>query len=238
MIRGHCFHCGQRITATTPDEWRRKVRRPCPYCGGIAETRRDTTHQQASRTIQSPTTPDTKRQEAIRTAQSWLASDAVVLDTETTGFGHKARIVEIAVVDCTGRIVLDSLVNPGQPISEASSAIHGVTDQDVADARPFAQVYDELRPLIQYKRILAYNSPFDRFMIQQSAQTTIPTITRWGCIMKLYAEFRGYNQRQKLAAALEQCGLPPETPAHRAAADARAALRVLKHIASARDMDD
>ena len=31
--RGHCLHCRQEITAQGGVEWRRTVRRPCPYCG-------------------------------------------------------------------------------------------------------------------------------------------------------------------------------------------------------------
>ena len=31
--RGHCLHCRQVISAEGGVEWRRAVRRPCPYCG-------------------------------------------------------------------------------------------------------------------------------------------------------------------------------------------------------------
>ena len=31
--RGHCLHCRREITAQGGVEWRRTVRRPCPYCG-------------------------------------------------------------------------------------------------------------------------------------------------------------------------------------------------------------
>ena len=30
---GRCLHCRQEITAQGGVEWRRTVRRPCPYCG-------------------------------------------------------------------------------------------------------------------------------------------------------------------------------------------------------------
>ena len=30
---GHCRHCREEITAQGGVEWRRTVRRPCPYCG-------------------------------------------------------------------------------------------------------------------------------------------------------------------------------------------------------------
>ena len=30
---GHCLHCRCEITAQGRVEWRRTVRRPCPYCG-------------------------------------------------------------------------------------------------------------------------------------------------------------------------------------------------------------
>ncbi len=42
--------------------------------------------------------------------------DVLYLDTETTGLGSQAEIVEIAVVDGAGRTVLNRLVRPTSPI--------------------------------------------------------------------------------------------------------------------------
>lgn len=51
------------------------------------------------------------RQAAVRWAIDIVGRDDVVyLDTETTGLGPDAEIVDIAVVDQAGRVLLNSLV--------------------------------------------------------------------------------------------------------------------------------
>ena len=50
-------------------------------------------------------------------AQGVLADPATIfLDTETTGLDAYAELVDIAVVDAAGRVLLDSLVRPRRPI--------------------------------------------------------------------------------------------------------------------------
>lgn len=77
-----------------------------------------------------------------------LARPLAIFDLETTGtrIGHD-RIVQIAVVrllpDGT-RESWQSLVNPGMPIPADASAIHGITDADVADAPPLEDIADDI----------------------------------------------------------------------------------------------
>jgi DNA polymerase-3 subunit epsilon len=73
-----------------------------------------------------------------------LRRPLVVLDLETTGLdSQKDRIVELCALKThpdghTGEMI--SRVNPGIPIPPETSAIHGITDADVADAPHFADV--------------------------------------------------------------------------------------------------
>lgn len=69
------------------------------------------------------------------------ALDAVALDTETTGLDPgRARVVQIGAVRLEGGDRFEALVDPGGPIPPASSAVHGITDADVAGAPRFAEV--------------------------------------------------------------------------------------------------
>ena len=67
----------------------------------------------------------------------WPYQRVAVVDTETTGLGDDARIVEIAVVQMRFGLVVkrwSSLVNPGVPIPPEATAVHGITDAMVAGA--------------------------------------------------------------------------------------------------------
>jgi hypothetical protein len=68
---------------------------------------------------------------AIRFARAMLEPGrAVILDTETTDL--HGSICEIAVIDaCTGKTLLDTLVDPGVPIEAGAFAVHGITESEV-----------------------------------------------------------------------------------------------------------
>lgn len=85
---------------------------------------------------------------------------AVALDLETTGLGD-AFMVEVAVLDMSGTVLLDTRVNPGIPIPEEAAGIHGITDGDVADARSFADLWPQLKCLLEERRVVIYNADFD-----------------------------------------------------------------------------
>lgn len=81
------------------------------------------------------------------------------LDLETTGLVlEKDRIVELAVVrvEADGRRVeFSTLVNPGIPIPAEATALHGISDEDVADAPTLEQLLPTLRDLLWNLRALA-----------------------------------------------------------------------------------
>lgn len=83
-----------------------------------------------------------------------LERPLAVVDTESTGLNPEtARIVSVSVlrVEPDGRRSLRSkLINPGVPIPAGATAVHGITDADVADrpsfrayARALAQALDD-----------------------------------------------------------------------------------------------
>jgi hypothetical protein len=129
-----------------------------------------------------------------------------VLDTETTGLGADARIVEIAVTTASGRVLLDTLVDPEGPIPAEASAVHGITDAMVAGTAPrFADVLPALTAALAGRRVVIYNSEFDtarlRFelgLVHQADPARYREAGAWleaqaweECAMEQYAVFHG-----------------------------------------------
>ncbi|WP_329345461.1 3'-5' exonuclease (plasmid) [Streptomyces sp. NBC_01352] len=101
---------------------------------------------------------------AAETRERWAAAalvdpDVLVLDTETSGLHAEARIVELAVLNSRGEVLLDTLLNPGEPIP--NSEFHGITDAMVASAPTFSDVLVKLTGLLDGKRCLIYNDVYD-----------------------------------------------------------------------------
>lgn len=53
--------------------------------------------------------------------QKWLNSDYLIIDTETTGLDNNAEVIEIAIINMHGDVLLNSLVKPTCSIPAADS---------------------------------------------------------------------------------------------------------------------
>ena len=91
-----------------------------------------------------------------------LKRPIVFFDLETTGVdAAKDRIVEISMVKVMpdgSEVVRTRLINPQMHIPEASTAIHGITDDDVKDAPAFAQIAKSLCQFIEGCDFGGFNS--------------------------------------------------------------------------------
>jgi DNA polymerase III subunit epsilon len=167
-------------------------------------------------------------------------ADAVFLDTETTGIGETAEVVDIAVVAGDGTVLLDLLVKPDGPIPIEASRVHGIYDADVRDAPPWKQVYPLLFEIIMQRRVVVYNASYDLGVISACCRkcgTHIP-LSRWECAMQQYAAYvgepswhaRGGYRWFKLDQAAHAFGIAPG--GHRALADAQVCRKVVLGLAA------
>lgn len=156
----------------------------------------------------------------------------IYLDTETTGLhvANGAALVEVAVVDADGAVLLHTLVNPGCPIPAAATNIHGITDAMVVDAPPAAEVIARVLDLARGQRVVIYNAAFDlQFFpglgeVAASVECCMERYAKWRGIWSDY--FGGYRWH-KLVDAAEDAGHDWEgRDAHRALADALACRTV------------
>ncbi|GAB3278483.1 hypothetical protein GCM10027589_04660 [Actinocorallia lasiicapitis] len=128
--------------------------------------------------------------EVIRWARACLEPGAaVVVDTETTGLG--GVVIELAVVDAsTGACLLNTLVNPGGvEVEDGARFVHGISDDELAGAPSWAEVFPRFLAAVEGKKITAYNSDFDKGRISATHRhagldtTLLPSSDRWGCLM-------------------------------------------------------
>jgi len=169
--------------------------------------------------------------QAVAWARTMLSPHrAVVIDCETTDL--PGALTEVAVVDTMGRILLNTLVNPGRPISADATRVHHITDQMVAGAPGFTQVLGDILRVTAGRRVLAYNATFDYECLQSDAHRHDRTCEHlddpdtWGCIMRARSAWLGTPDH-----------FYPLGAAHRAVGDAMAALTVLQAIADDSGLD-
>ena len=186
---------------------------------------------------------NTDQKQTLETLAQWADSNYLVLDTETTGLTHKSRIVEVAIIDKEGEVLLNTLVNPGRtPIQAAAAKIHGITRDDVRDKPTFTELWPQLSAILDaHDLVLTYNADFDFRLMQQSlededAAQSLNKVPK-GCIMKTYTnwwrlqgpenESTGYRS---LNNAAEECRVRVQADIHRAVEDCEVARQVLVHM--------
>lgn len=91
--------------------------------------------------------------------------DWVILDSETTGL-QNAEIVQIGIINHEGKTVLDSLVKPTIDIPSDAITIHGITNEAVANAPSFPEIYSHIVEALASKKVLIYNANFDISTLQ------------------------------------------------------------------------
>jgi len=164
----------------------------------------------------------------------------VFLDTETTGLGSNAEIIDLAIVDTAGNVLVDTLIAPINPIPPETTRVHGIVDADVIDAPLWIEVYPAVAELLRDRPIVVYNAAFDRRMIAGCcAAFGFPEEEReWHCAMVQYARFAGERsdhhrnkfRYHKLGDALATFGLP--SGSHRALSDTLACRNLVLALAN------
>jgi DNA polymerase III epsilon subunit-like protein len=187
-------------------------------------------------TLQAPLT----RSSAIAWAREIVSNpDVVYCDTETTGLGVHARICDIAVIAQDGTVLLDTLVNPGEPIPEGASKVHGITDEMVANELTWLTIREEVDRAIRGKTVVIYNRGYDEPILQQHNESLgYPHFEAdFRCAMLAYSDYDGTTGNygslkwHKLDTAAAHFGIDPG--GHRALSDAETTRRVVHAMALA-----
>jgi len=163
----------------------------------------------------------------------------VFLDTETTGLGPTAEIIDLAVVDLHGNVLIDTLIAPVSPIPPETTRVHGLVDADVVGAPAWLDVYPVLALLLRERPVVVYNADFDRRMVGYccAAHGFVGEDGDWHCAMHQYAAWAGVQSSHKharyrlhkLGDALASFDLPPGN--HRALGDAMACRSLVLALA-------
>jgi len=162
-----------------------------------------------------------------------LRNPLVFFDLETTGTNPVTdRIVEICYLKVNPNGSEETktiIVNPGMPIPAQASAIHGITDADVANCPTFKEIAKNLARDIEGCDLAGYNS--NRFDIPLLAEEFLRADVDIDMSKRKFVDvqtiFHKMEQRTLSAAYKFYCDSDLED-AHSAEADTKATYEVLK----------
>jgi DNA polymerase-3 subunit epsilon len=176
---------------------------------------------------------------------TWLTRVGV-FDLETTGVDVGTdRIVtaHVGVLDRHGREIAarDWLADPGVPIPDGASAVHGITTEHArAHGRPAAEVVAEISSALrmlfaQGMPIVAYNASYDfSLLAHEASRHGIPGLDDPQPVIDPLVIDKAYDRyrpgKRTLSVVAEHYAVPLDD-AHEASADAVAAGRVALALA-------
>jgi DNA polymerase-3 subunit epsilon len=163
-----------------------------------------------------------------------LTKPIIFFDLETTGVNFMTdRIVEICYIKIMPNGSEESRtirINPERPIPAEATAIHHITDADVANERTFKEVARELYNIFKGCDLGGFNSnKFDLpLLVEEFMRAGITDFDVSNCrLIDVQTIFHKMEQRTLSAAYKFYCGRSLED-AHSAEADTRATYEVLK----------
>ncbi|MGH3767620.1 MAG: 3'-5' exonuclease [Pseudonocardiaceae bacterium] len=109
----------------------------------------------------------------VNKVSDWTSLSYVVVDVEGNG-QQPPDLVELAAVRITGGVIgapVNWLVKPETPIKHFATRIHGLTNNDVADAPMFADIMAEMLEILDGDALVAHNAHVDVGVLQRKLGT-------------------------------------------------------------------
>ncbi len=162
-----------------------------------------------------------------------LTKPIAFIDLETTGINvANDRIVEISIIKVNpdgSTDILTKKVNPTVPIPPETTAIHGISDEDVKDEPTFAELAPELVRFIGNADLGGYNSiKFDfPLLVEEFLRADVDFDLKNRKLIDVQNIFHKMEPRNLAAAYRFYCKKTLEN-AHTAEADAMATYEILK----------
>lgn len=115
------------------------------------------------------------------------------IDFETATGYHPCSV---GIVTVENGVIVDEYVSlikpPKNEYSPYTIAVHGIYPKDTIHAKPFNQVFPEIKKRIQNRIVVAHNESFDRNVLAKSMAfygldyDELNIGSRWECTVKIY----------------------------------------------------
>jgi DNA polymerase III epsilon subunit family exonuclease len=159
----------------------------------------------------------------------------IVLDVETTGLDYtREKIIEFAGVKLVnGEIIeqYETLINPKQHIRKSSVAIHGISEEMVADAPCEEEAFGRIFEFIGDAPIVAHNAIFDFSFLNRTSKRLYnkPFENKYIDTQEMFREVYPQCESCGLEALMNKFNVDFSTR-HRAMADAMGLAQAYPHL--------
>jgi len=158
----------------------------------------------------------------------------VYLDTETTGLGENAEIIQIGIIDENGKVLIDTLVQCQNEIPFSATKIHGIEKEDLVNAPTWPEIHKEVCDILKdAEDVFIYNAEYDTRLLEQTTaryNLKLPKFNSY-CVMEEYAFFYNNEVWEKLVWACKKLNVDINgIEAHSAVGDCEMTRRLHKKM--------
>lgn len=172
----------------------------------------------------------------------WTSLRYVVVDVEGNG-QQPPDLVEVALVPIVGGLMgtpQSWLVRPPRPITPMAQRIHGIRNDDVADAPLFANISGDVAAALSGSAVVAHNAHVDVDVLRcELGDWSGPEVFD---TLKLARRLLPGHASYRLGALVDAfdlaAGLPPGLTPHRATYDVLVTARLFVRLAGSVSLDE
>ncbi len=173
----------------------------------------------------------------------WTNLRFTVVDVEGNG-QQPPDLVELAVVPISGGVIGEPknwLVRPARPITPIARRIHGIRNEDVVLAPPFADVQEEVLRTVTGLALVAHNASVDVGVLSRTLGSDWPHPEVFDTLALARRLLPGHAS-YRLGALVDAFDLATDLPEgltpHRATYDALVTARLFVHLARSVPLDE
>lgn len=139
---------------------------------------------------------NTLKPEMLEIFHRWATDHrTLIVEVQTTSREKTGEVIEIAILDLQGTVLLDTRVKPQYSIPPESVQFHGIHQAEVAHLPAWTSMVSVLKPLISGHMLVSYGRAFTKERLEHSlkvAGLAEPQLSiDWECLMDSYALYWG-----------------------------------------------
>ena len=149
--------------------------------------------------------------------------DYLIFDLE--GIQNPDELIEIAVINLKGDVIMNTLVKPTHKINWRIAELTGISDRMAAGGQNIRTVMKTLRSISSGKTLMSWGTDYDKVLLQKAVLSTgISLNCSFACAQKIHMGNEGLSRQIALHKALGE-----DEQSHRALDDCDMVLEVLRN---------
>lgn len=120
--------------------------------------------------IQNKTNPNALLPDFVQEAQSWLALDPLFVETNATSLGPDSQIIEIAICNADGDVLLSKRICPTCPIEASASELHNINMGMLSEQPQWPEFAEQVEKLLARRHVVVYRAEFDLRVLESTGR--------------------------------------------------------------------